>query len=432
MTSAEVAGTPQGLAATLCRWRERHWPARALALSHVCLVTPGETSSSGWNGAGHERAEATQRPVPRAPQERTHERREQDLRHQTRGRAVARPRASLPRPRNRPPRRATARPNIARAMAGHRAEPRCRPTPTRPTPTWYGSCRPACSPSRSPRSPTERSPVASSTGSAAGTPKGTAVRHRASLSAFFAWCTRERYILTNPVTGVRVPRQSTVPTEMSPFTEEELESAYRGWQQENARLADILLVLGWTGLRWSEARAARVEDLMQVPTPGLMIRRAAPRGGRHEVDQGAAVAPGSARQPRASARARDGRGQGAGRPALHDRRRRAAPPDGDGARRELASHRSRASHPRPAPHRCLPLAVTRRRPGNGPGVDGSRVHRDHESLPALPRYGGPSSGSGAAESASGGRRGAVSRPDRRMTIPRLAGTARRLGWSSNT
>jgi integrase len=106
----------------------------------------------------------------------------------------------------------------------------------------------------------------------------TAVRYRASLSAFFAWCARERYILTNPVTGVRVPRQSSVPTEMSPFTEKELESAFRGWQRENARLAEILLVLGWTGLRWSEARALRVEDLMRVPTPGLMIRRAAPEG----------------------------------------------------------------------------------------------------------------------------------------------------------
>lgn len=106
----------------------------------------------------------------------------------------------------------------------------------------------------------------------------TAVRYRASLSAFFGWCARERYVLTNPVTGVRVPRQSTVPTEMSPFTEEELEAAYRGWRAANPRLADVLLVLGWTGLRWSEARAVRVEDLMRVPTPGLLIRRAAPEG----------------------------------------------------------------------------------------------------------------------------------------------------------
>jgi integrase len=113
---------------------------------------------------------------------------------------------------------------------------------------------------------------------ARGLAERTAVRYRASLSTFFGWCARERYILANPVTGVRVPRQSAVPTEMLPFTEDELEGVYRGWREESPRLADVLLVLGWTGLRWSEARAMRVEDLMQVPTPGLLIRRAAPEG----------------------------------------------------------------------------------------------------------------------------------------------------------
>ena len=111
-----------------------------------------------------------------------------------------------------------------------------------------------------------------------GLSEGTAVRYRASLSAFFGWCARERYILINPVTGVRVPRRSAVPTEMSPFTEEELEAAYHGWRRQNPRIADVLVVLGWTGMRWSEARAVRVDDLMRVPTPGLMIRRAAPEG----------------------------------------------------------------------------------------------------------------------------------------------------------
>ncbi|MGN6780712.1 MAG: tyrosine-type recombinase/integrase [Marmoricola sp.] len=106
----------------------------------------------------------------------------------------------------------------------------------------------------------------------------TAVRYRASLSAFFGWCTRERFIAANPVTGVRVPRQSTVATEMAPFSEDELEAAYRDWYRADARLGDVLLVLGWTGLRWSEARAVRVEDVMHVPTPGLWIRRAEPEG----------------------------------------------------------------------------------------------------------------------------------------------------------
>src|SRR6478735_4919475 len=55
-------------------------------------------------------------------------------------------------------------------------------------------------------------------------------------------------------------------------------SRYGDWRRENPRIAEILLVLSWTGLRWSEVRAVRVDDLMQVPTPGLMIRRAAPEG----------------------------------------------------------------------------------------------------------------------------------------------------------
>ncbi|MBO0812109.1 MAG: tyrosine-type recombinase/integrase [Microlunatus sp.] len=103
-------------------------------------------------------------------------------------------------------------------------------------------------------------------------------RYRASLSVFFGWCVRERLILTNPVLGVRVPKQSTEPVEMQPFTEDELEAAYARWHAKNARLADILLVLGWTGLRWSEVRAVTVRDVMRVPTPGLMIRRAHPEG----------------------------------------------------------------------------------------------------------------------------------------------------------
>ncbi|WP_230207734.1 tyrosine-type recombinase/integrase [Microlunatus sp. Gsoil 973] len=113
---------------------------------------------------------------------------------------------------------------------------------------------------------------------AVGLSEKSATRYRASLSVFFGWCVRERLILANPVIGVRVPKQSVEPVEMLPFTEDELEAAYLRWKGENARLADILLVLGWTGLRWSEVRAVTVRDLMQVPTPGLVIRRAAPEG----------------------------------------------------------------------------------------------------------------------------------------------------------
>ena len=107
------------------------------------------------------------------------------------------------------------------------------------------------------------------------------VRYRASLSVFFSWCVREKYIVSNPVSGVKVPKQSDEREEMNPFTEADLEEAYEDWRARNPRLADILLVLGWTGLRWGEARAMTVADLVEVPTPGLRVRRSRTEG--HET-----------------------------------------------------------------------------------------------------------------------------------------------------
>lgn len=111
-----------------------------------------------------------------------------------------------------------------------------------------------------------------------GLAEASVVRNRASLSAFFGWCVREKLITRNPVTGVPVPKQSAEAQEMQPFSEAELEAAYLRWQQANAHLADVFLVISWTGLRWAEARSLRVADLMEVPTPGLLVRRSKPEG----------------------------------------------------------------------------------------------------------------------------------------------------------
>lgn len=113
---------------------------------------------------------------------------------------------------------------------------------------------------------------------ASGLVESSVVRYRASLSAFFAWCVREKLIAANPVTGVRVPKGSHVRTEMRPFTEEELEAAYARWREKDEHLADVLLIMAWTGLRWAEARALTVADLMEIPTPGLLVRVSAPEG----------------------------------------------------------------------------------------------------------------------------------------------------------
>jgi len=111
-----------------------------------------------------------------------------------------------------------------------------------------------------------------------GLAEASVVRNRASLSSFFSWCVREKLISTNPVSGTRVPKQSTETQEMQPLSEQELEAAYQLWRQQNHHLADVFLVIAWTGLRWAEARSARVSDLMEVPTPGLLIRRSDPEG----------------------------------------------------------------------------------------------------------------------------------------------------------
>ncbi len=113
---------------------------------------------------------------------------------------------------------------------------------------------------------------------AAGLAESSVVRYRASLSSFFAWCVREKVILANPVLGVRVPKQSREVDEMDPFTEAEVEAVHGQWAERSPHLADVLLVLAWTGLRWAEARSMRVEDVMQVPTPGLLVRRSQPEG----------------------------------------------------------------------------------------------------------------------------------------------------------
>ncbi len=65
---------------------------------------------------------------------------------------------------------------------------------------------------------------------------------------------------------------------MQPFTLERLEELWVSEPARNRQLADIVLVAGWTGLRWSELREMRVRDFVEVPMPLLVVQRAAPEG----------------------------------------------------------------------------------------------------------------------------------------------------------
>jgi integrase len=67
------------------------------------------------------------------------------------------------------------------------------------------------------------------------------------------------------------------------FREAELEEVYADAAKRDQRLADLLLIDAWTGLRWSELRAIRVRDFVDVPLPLLIGQRAAPEGVRVKV-----------------------------------------------------------------------------------------------------------------------------------------------------
>lgn len=111
----------------------------------------------------------------------------------------------------------------------------------------------------------------------------TVVRRRASLSTFFEWLVVEsRAIASNPVKNIRVPRRVEPGKGPRPLMERELvEVAAKVAERGGVRLAEIVLLLGWTGLRPSEARELRVRDVVDVPVSGLRVDRARPEG--HEV-----------------------------------------------------------------------------------------------------------------------------------------------------
>lgn len=101
---------------------------------------------------------------------------------------------------------------------------------------------------------------------------GTRERRRISLAAFFTWCVREGLLASSPVVGVRVSRSVSPAREMNPWTWGELEVTWAAMREHSERLSDVVLVLGWTGLRWGEARAMRVSDVQRFGGNALMVR----------------------------------------------------------------------------------------------------------------------------------------------------------------
>lgn len=93
-------------------------------------------------------------------------------------------------------------------------------------------------------------------GVSAGSASDKSFQHRReSLSAFFAWCARSGLMVATPPEP-----EAPAATAFLPFTADELEQAWSEWSCLSPVLADVMLVLARTGLRWSEARTITVAD----------------------------------------------------------------------------------------------------------------------------------------------------------------------------
>lgn len=104
------------------------------------------------------------------------------------------------------------------------------------------------------------------------------VRLRASLSAFFDASRRARVIPANPVKGAAIPRRVEPAHEMRPFTEAEVEQVVDAIREHSERLAGVMMVASWTGLRWGELRALRVCDFTEFKRPVLTVQRSHSEG----------------------------------------------------------------------------------------------------------------------------------------------------------
>ena len=103
-------------------------------------------------------------------------------------------------------------------------------------------------------------------------------RHRESLSSFFAWCVSEGYVAVNPVKSAAPPKDRRVREDLRPLPAHEFEAVLAQVAETGQVYADLVSVLGRTGIRWGEARAMLVSDFIEVPMPMLRVVRNQPEG----------------------------------------------------------------------------------------------------------------------------------------------------------
>lgn len=102
---------------------------------------------------------------------------------------------------------------------------------------------------------------------------GSLKRYRESLSSFFKWTVEDNRRADNPVRKSKLPAVIDPPDEMQPYSKGELKTVFDRCSRFNEHNAKIIYILGWTGLRWGEARALRVRDVLLDGMPYMRVTR---------------------------------------------------------------------------------------------------------------------------------------------------------------
>jgi integrase len=111
----------------------------------------------------------------------------------------------------------------------------------------------------------------------------TAARVRTTLRGLFRYAVRTRRLSKSPAEDVPLPRPDSRTgkvVEVNPFTLGVLLEVVEAQRKHAKRYAEITLVLALTGVRFGELRGPRVRDLVDVPYPGLVVKRSIPQSGR--------------------------------------------------------------------------------------------------------------------------------------------------------
>ena len=88
----------------------------------------------------------------------------------------------------------------------------------------------------------------------------------------------EGYIAANPVKAAAPPKDRRAREVMRTLPAHEFETVVRDVAEASETYAELVSVLGRTGIRWGEARAMLVRDFVEVPMPALNVVRNQPEG----------------------------------------------------------------------------------------------------------------------------------------------------------